>query len=769
MLSATKQAIRLTIQGIVQGVGFRPFIFRLAEEYGVHGWIRNTTNGVEIHAEANPDMLARFCNGIPNQLPPHATITTFLRHSVSVESMNSFQILSSSQDNVVQLPITADLATCSHCVDELFDPNNRRYRYPFISCTHCGPRYSIIEQLPYDRPYTTMNEFPFCPACAAEYEDVHDRRFHAQTNACEDCGPSLTIWNGTEWLIQDSETILASIQFTLNQGGIVAVKSLGGYLLLADATNATAVDQLRKRKNRPYKPLATLCATIEQVRDIAYTTALAERWLSDSIAPIVIMPAKNRSTLALASIAPQLNTVGVMLPASPVLHLIARDMGIPLIATSANLSGSPIIYEDDMAATCLPPIADLIVGNNRKILHPQDDSVLRITPSTQQTIWLRRGRGLAPHLPIASEQSTNKTIVAYGADLKSTRCWQTHTGLWMQTQFLGHASSYDAQQSMEQVTAHINQIYPSESRIYLSDAHPGYASHQHAEREASKHQDPHHSIWHHEAHAAALIGEHNAWNHPTPILIFAWDGVGLGPNQEIWGSPIFFYAHHHLKRIAHFQPFPLIAMDRMATDGRLAALSLLFSYQIDLDEIWNTFSTTEQTLYRSMLAQKSTLQTDSAGRLFDAVAALLNILNQNQFEGQSAMYLEAEALRCSPDDQALAQPFPVDINPSLEWNLKQMLLALKDNKPKESRSVSAYRFHLTLATAMIEFAAQQNINTIGITGGLFQNALLVDLLFQHKYPNQQILQHKLLPPNDENISFGQIMHYLHIQTHKEKN
>lgn len=751
------EALRIHVSGMVQGIGFRPAVYRLAKRLHLTGYVSNHPRGVEIYVEGSSIAIAAFVQELQVSPPAGSMIQHIETESIPAQHSQSFEIRSSIQSGTPSLLLTPDLAPCRSCVTELFDSNNRRYRYPFISCTQCGPRYSIMQTLPYDRATTTMEGFELCGTCREEYSNPADNRFHAQTNACADCGPQLNLWNNEHYQNLPTEQILTAIQRCLKGGEIVAVKSTGGFLLLSDASNQSAIERLRLRKHRPAKPLAVLFSSVSQLQDYAEVADDEIRWLEHASAPIVILTAKKESPLAWSAIHGNLHSIGAMLPASPLLHLISHDFGKPLVATSANISGCPLLYDDAEAAVALTGIADLIVGHNRAIRHPQDDSVLRITEKARQLIWMRRGRGLAPFVPTQAPAG-HETMIAFGALMKSSVAYQLSSGYQYLTQFLGNTDVYEAQKTYRTVQQYWEQLLHIKPTHLLADAHPGYFSHQAAARLSDQLQIPLHIVPHHAAHAMAILAEHQLLHEREPMAVFTWDGTGLGDDGTLWGSVCFTYNNSKLTAYQHGQVFPVLGGDRMSYDNRLPLLSLWYRNQLPLNTLQSLFTEKEFQLYRTLVSKPNSLMTSSMGRLFDAVSCLLGFSQQSQFEGQAAMTLEdqAHAARRRYIDQ---NTYTIPTR-GANWNYGLLLDEIRyELETAVDPALIALRFHRTLAQTMLRVADELNIHRIAFSGGVFQNSLLVDLLYEHQPSHMKLYFHKHLPPNDENIALGQLWYH----------
>src|SRR5574343_414895 len=484
-MTAAIQTYCIQLNGQVQGVGFRPFVFRLAEEMRLLGTVSNGADGVRVRINATENQAQEFYRRIVQEAPAHSIIREKQLEVTADETFSRFEITESVSGIPSGLLITPDLATCPQCRAELLDPGNRRHHYPFITCTHCWPRYSLIDGLPYDRAQTSMKHFVQCSECQKEYDSVHDRRYFSQTNSCAVCGPQLLIYEESCWTPVSTESALQQLLQQLQQGGIVAIKGIGGFLLCCDAAQSAAVQRLRTRKHRPAKPLAVMYPNLEAAEQDVLLTDPHRHWLSAPEAPIVLAPLRETAgeRLALEAIAPGLQELGIMLPYTPLFILLMEAFGKPVIATSGNVSGCPVIYTEEAAARELVSVADVLIGNNRPVRVPQDDSVLRLIPQTNTLIWLRRARGTAPGLP-ALTAPAGPVVLVTGALLKSTVAIQ-HPPLYTLSQYLGNTLVYEAQQSYEKVAGQLLRITQARSELLLADLHPGYFSHSWAKSTSS--------------------------------------------------------------------------------------------------------------------------------------------------------------------------------------------------------------------------------------------------------------------------------------------
>ena len=638
------ETFHIHINGIVQGVGFRPLIYNLANKMKLTGFVKNNSNGLNIFFNATRLQASVFFEQIKLKTPPMAKIISCKLIQVNQRAFAGFFILVEEEiDFKKEVMLSPDLCMCPSCRTELLDVKNRRYRYPFITCTHCGPRYSMIKKLPYERHSTTMEPFGQCDSCLAEYTDVNNRRFFSQTNSCSSCGVTLRMYQKQSTIIANTnEAVLSRINECLEQGKIIAVKGIGGYLLLCDAGNTAVIRQLRERKFRPSKPFAVLYPGLYMVSDDFRLIETETKLLESTAAPIVLLQPNDKACdrLAVNEIAPGLNRVGVMIPSNPLLYLIANDFGRPLVATSANISGSPIIYLDDDALGTLFAIADYVVTHNREIVIPQDDSVVQVSYYTHQSLMLRRSRGYAPsflHYPATAENC----IIATGAYLKSSFAVAVNGNVFI-SQFLGSGESFESQLMYKNTLNHWLQLYSINPQIIVADRHPGYFSSQLAKELSGHYKTTLKVVQHHEAHFAAVLAENNLIQQREPVLGVIWDGTGLGTDGNIWGGEFFRYDKKQVERVAQFDYFPTIAGDKTALEPRLAALCACGSTGLASDMLKNKFTAVEWTNYQALLKNPK-LFTSSVGRIFDAVASLLGLCDRQSFEGEAAMYLQVLA------------------------------------------------------------------------------------------------------------------------------
>lgn len=755
---SNKQTYHIHLNGLVQGVGFRPLVYRLAQTMQLTGRVCNDNNGLNIELNTDAETARYFFEQVRNAPPATARITQSQITEIPYRPYSSFTIAASEHTGSPQLVITPDIALCTHCRSEIHNKNNRRYRYPFTTCTQCGPRYSVMQELPYDRPFTTMQPFTLCKECNEEYHDVLNRRHYAQTNSCTACGITLSVYDHTGPLPgSDNEQVIQKIVQELTNGKILAVKGIGGFLLLCDAANEQTVNTLRKRKHRPHKPFAVMFTGIEQAKQYVQITPAETAELEGTASPVVIAKALSGNGLPMHEIAPGCATIGVLLPYAPLFEIILHTFGKPVIATSANISGSPIIYTNETAVKELNTIADFIVTHNRDIVSPQDDSVVRYTPVHKRKIILRRARGLAPAY-FGSAPATNENFLCTGAQMKSSFALSYHNNIFI-SQYLGSAETLETQEACEHTIATTLNTLKVAPSCCVTDKHEGYFAYRLGKEMAAGKKIPHITVQHHEAHFAAVLAENNLLEHAEPVLGFIWDGTGLGNNNQVWGSELFLYEPGKMQHVGGFSFFSILLGDKMAREPRLSALSVCKNIAGAIPVLQQLFSETEFKLYHALLLEPQKIFTSSAGRLFDAVAALLELCPVQSFEGQAAMLLETIAAAYIQQNGIPKETYPFRITqPGERADINGLLNSLlNDVVTGKGPGYIAAVFHNTLACFMVETAALFNTKHIACSGGVFQNALLADLLLHHAAYNFHIHLHKELSPNDENISFGQLV------------
>ncbi len=752
------QNYHLHIQGQVQGVGFRPFVFQLARKYKLRGWVLNGPDGVHIEVRCSTLELDRFAALLRERAPRLAHITALQIREVPAREYDAFEIVHSTSEALPNLLISPDFALCPACRQELATPGNRRFGYPFITCTSCGPRYSIMASLPYDRERTAMAPFRPCAACAEEYDDPLDRRYYSQTNSCGTCGIRLG-WFDHEGgsYAQEPEKILQLAVNALAQGSIVAVKGLGGFLLMADATQEKALEKLRERKRRPSKPFALLYPDIARLQDDVVLPEQAREVLLGPVSPIVLIPLKEKpaNPLVLESIAPGLDHLGVMLPYAPLLQVLASACPNPLVATSGNISHAPIVFEEEKARTDLMEVADFILSHNRPILSPQDDSVLRFSPLSGQAVWLRRSRGLAPTLWLEAARNWSVPTLAMGADLKSAFALLSSGNTYV-SQYLGDLDSWDTQRHFKHTLDHLLGLCGAKPEAVLADLHPGYFSYALGRELSDKWRVPFHRFQHHVAHFGAILAEHGLFDCTEPVLGVVLDGTGLGADGQVWGAEFFRYAGRSIARVGHFSYFPHLAGDKMAREPRLCALSLTLRHERAEAAVAPLFNRVEWGLYQQLAVQPDGMKSSSAGRLFDGIAALCGLAARNTFEGEAAMQLEQAALAYFRRHAwQLPKPYPVHIEGSVIALPPLIEAVLRDLGEGIATDQIAAALHVWITDAIAEMAFRNGAAKLAFSGGVFQNVVLIELLVQKMGGTHTLYFHKALSPNDENISLGQ--------------
>ncbi|BAV34434.1 hydrogenase maturation protein HypF [Sulfuricaulis limicola] len=746
---AARQALRLTVSGRVQGVGFRPFVYRLAHQFGLHGWVRNEAGTVEIWVEGEASALEAFEQALLEQAPPLARPKLATRSPAEPQAFATFEILPSRADAPARIHVPPDYFACDDCLRELRDPDNRRYRHPFINCTQCGPRYTLIAKLPYDRPNTGMAAFAMCPECRREYENPLDRRFHAEPVACPACGPRLQFVAPGIATDRDNAAALTQAVAALRAGKIVAVKGIGGYHLICDARNDIAIARLRAKKPRPHKPLAVMVPArgadgLEAVRELAELTPEHEQWLRDPVRPIVLVPKKPHAPLS-PRIAPGLHEVGVMLPYSPLHHLLLDDFGGPLVATSGNVSGEPVLTDNDDVTQRLAHVAEAFLHHDRPIQRPADDPVYRVIAGFARP--LRHGRGSAP-LELTLPFKLSKPVLAVGGHMKNTVALAWDDRIVVSP----HIGDLDAPRSLtvfEQVITDLQKLYGVRAESIVSDAHPVYVSSRWARRAGL----PVTPVLHHYAHAAALAGEHPD---VANWLVFAWDGVGYGADGTLWGGETLLGAPGRWQRAGSLRPFYLPGGEKAGREPWRSALSLCWEAGVE----WKQCPEDPMLAHHAWRRRLNCPQTTSAGRLFDAAAALTGLHYRSSYEGQGPMLLEAA---CT-EDSAHAIPLPLARNRQGLWETDWAPLLPFLMNQKLTVTERADGFHASLVRAMVAQAnalrEEHGELAVGLGGGVFQNRVLTERAFAALRENgfDVRLMHQV-PCNDAGISYGQIVEY----------
>ncbi len=799
------KALSIEVRGIVQGVGFRPFIYRLARERGLAGWVENAPEGARVLACGEADELDRFLEEMTRKAPPAAVIEDIRVEEVPVEEdllLDGFRIRESSRTGEKVALVSPDLATCADCRRELFDPADRRYRYPFINCTNCGPRFTIISDIPYDRPMTTMAKFVMCPQCRKEYDDPADRRYHAQPNACPACGPHLWLEDGMGRVVAGDPVARAAE--ALREGKIVAVKGLGGFQLACDATSDRAVARLRERKRRYAKPLAVMVRSMEEAERYCLVSEAERGLLASPRAPIVLLREKEGSPIS-REVAPGLRDQGIFLPYTPLHHLLLEEAKIPLVMTSGNISEEPIAKENEEARCRLAGIADYFLFHDRDILVRYDDSVSSVLLGGEYI--LRRARGYAPY-PVILPGESPVEVLALGGELKNTFCFLRGRHAFL-SQHIGDLDNAETLRHFEEALEAMRRLFSLRPELVAHDLHPDYLSTQ----LAAGFGLPLEAVQHHHAHIVSCLADNGETGE---VIGVSWDGTGYGTDGTVWGGEFLLCDEREFTRAAHLFPFPMPGGDactrdllRMAfgvlwatwgeeeapdlftrifreggprTGSRAAAHGLEDSpsdgegkesgFQAGVPAGTRAIGHAHEGRRRAERAKALAAQlksginvpyTSSAGRLFDAVAALLGVRTEASYEGQAACELEAAA---SPyaSPCPCASPYPVELLTERRpyvWDTRPLVRAvLEDLRRGSDVSLIAGRFHVALARGIVAVCRtlreETGINRVALSGGVFQNRLLTPLAVQGlKEEGFSILLHRRVPCNDGGLSLGQ--------------
>ena len=763
---------QISVRGVVQGVGFRPFVYRLAHDHGLTGWVLNHSGGVEIEVEGAPGALDAFIHDLTDRAPPLARIVAVEVAGAPLEGSDRFEIRHSvAQEGRYQL-ISPDIATCTDCLRELLDPGDRRYRYPFTNCTNCGPRFTIIRDIPYDRPLTTMQPFTMCADCQGEYDNPLDRRFHAQPNACPVCGPHLWIEDsampGSRLAERDEAMQLAGQM--LVEGRVLAIKGLGGFHLACDATSASAVQILRARKGRPAKPLAVMMASLDEVRRHCIVSDDEEQLLLSQQCPIVLLRWRDDSTVT-REVAPNNRYLGVMLPYTPLHHILLRDVSRPLVMTSGNLSEEPIAQHNDEARGRLGPLADALLLHNRAIYARYDDSVWFspsfADPSPQP---IRRSRGYAP-FPVRLPFKT-APILAAGAELKNTFCL-TRDDFAFLSQHIGDMENLETLEHFETSIGLFQHLFRVEPEWIAYDLHPDYAATKYAMDESSG-PGSRIPVQHHHAHIAACLVD-NGWpSDGGPVIGVVWDGTGLGLDGRIWGGEFFVGEYRGFRRAAHLEYLPMPGGDTAILNPWRLALGYVYALTGELPDLrassaepGHTISEQQRRIVRQQIDRHlNTPLTSAVGRLFDAVAALTGVRQQVTYEAQAAIELEMLATRWHAEQRTGDTPaaYPFDLREGQDGaiiGLGGLIGAIQaDLGAGVSQAEIGWRFHHTMAGMLVavcqRIAAGAGLETVALSGGCFQNRLLLELAVPRlEQAGFCVLLHRQVPCNDGGISLGQ--------------
>ncbi len=792
---------KIIIRGAVQGVGFRPFIYRLAAELKLTGFVNNSPLGVFIEAEGAKSQLDEFILRIEKEKPPISVITSLEFSFLDPKGYNKFEIVKSDSTGLKTTLILPDIAVCSDCLNEMFDPNDRRFRYPFINCTNCGPRFSIIESIPYDRPNTSMKKFTMCEDCRKEYKNPLDRRFHAQPIACPKCGPNVELWNESGKIISKDEDGISETASQIRNGKIIALKGLGGFHLIVDARNGDAVNRLRQKKFREEKPFALMFLDLESVKKHCAVSPFEERVMCSPESPIVLLkkmwsaewfdgahhkcgmgnndsslpsaihtshaaPYTPQSTLNISHftlsdyVAPDNPYLGIMLPYTPLHHLLMHELNFPIVATSGNLSEEPMCIDEYEALNRLNGIADYFLVHDRPIVRHTDDSIVRIIDGREMV--MRRARGYAP-LPIQIKNSDeSEDILAVGGHLKNTVALKVGTNVFI-SQHIGDLSTNESYNTFQKVIHDFQNLYESKVSRLVCDLHPEYISTKFAQEQNLKIEQ----VQHHLAHIASCRAENQI---EGKALGVSWDGTGFGFDKTIWGGEFFLTDDDSYKHIGQFRKFRLPGGEAAIKEPRRSALGLL--YEIYKEKIFSgsndflssSFTEVELNLLKEMLKKKVNCpQTSSAGRLFDAVSSLLWIVQHSNYEGQAAMMLEFAA------DRRVVESYPIELKQNeifiFDWkNLVEAILY--DLKKHVKTEIISAKFHNSLAELIVQLAKRFGEEKIVLSGGCFQNAFLLERSIKRLRENNfKVYWHQRIPPNDGGLSLGQIAAMNYVRTY----
>lgn len=738
----------------MQGVGFRPHVFKLAHTLQLQGTVSNNEEGVIINLTGEPDVVRSFYESLMSNPPKVSKIKEHHLHETDYQSFDGFSIVPSIKSGKLNLQLTPDFAICDDCKKEVTDKNNRRYHYPFTTCVNCGPRWAITNSFPFERNHTNLESFEMCNICADEYTNPSDRRFHSQTNTCSDCGIELKL-SSADGMSISTNNILEKTAELIKAGNILAIKNTSGYLLCCDANNPEVIKKLRDRKNRPTKPFAILYPSVSLLKQHLKINQIQEKTLTSSESPIVIIPKTDfKGNLALDELALNLNQLGIMLPYSGILHLLATELEIPIVATSGNIHASPIISEEKMAHEELREVADYFLDHDLKITNPQDDSVVKFSARYDEKIIFRRSRGLSPNFD--ADISTDKKIMAMGGHLKSTIAFLPNDYLYI-SQYLGNLDHFDVFERYIKTTERFMELFEESPEVVLVDKHPGYNSTRHGIELANKSKVDFYQVQHHKAHFASVLGEHALFDKKSAIMGVVWDGTGFGDDSQIWGGEFFNYQNREMTRVGHFDYYDWLAGDKMATEPRLSFFSL--ANDTMQSEISQKFSEEEMAIYHH-LKKKEPLKTSSVGRLFDAVASLLNLCDFNTYEGEAAILLENQIGDYELEN---CKTYVSEIVNGMVPTKKLFNNLYIDFKNRKGKEEIISNFLYTLANIIIKMAEQLDIKEIAMSGGVFQNTVLVDMIKEISEDNYKLYFNRNLSPNDENISFGQLMYHQHIK------
>jgi hydrogenase maturation protein HypF len=739
---------RIRVEGVVQGVGFRPFVFALATRLGLSGEVGNDSHGVFVEVEGDPAGLEAFAAALVEEAPPLAVVERVTSDAVEPMGSDAFRIVESRAEAERRTLVSPDTATCADCVRELFDPADRRHRYPFINCTNCGPRFTIVRDVPYDRPLTTMAGFEMCDACAREYEDAGDRRFHAQPVCCPSCGPRLRLVS-SDADVPDEDALARAVTL-VDAGAVVAVKGLGGYHLAADASSEDVVSRLRSRKHREDKPFAVMAAGPEEVRALCDVGAQEERLLTSVRRPIVLLRRRADGSVA-PSVAPGNRSLGVMLPYTPLHHLLARDLGRPFVLTSGNVSDEPIAYLDDEAFERLAPIADAFLTHDRPIHIRTDDSVDQVAHGRE--VVLRRSRGYVPQ-PLSLPWAFERPVLACGAELKSTFCLGTRDRAFV-SHHIGDLENYETFRSFRQGVEHFERLFDVRPEVVAHDLHPDYLSTRFASELEGVERV---GVQHHHAHVVSCLADNGE---AGPAIGVAFDGLGFGTDGTIWGGEFLVADLAGFTRAGHLEAVPMPGGAAAIREPWRMAAAYLAAALDDGDALTLDVRRRNEDRWAGVTdmarAGVNSPPTSSAGRLFDAVAAILGVRDAINYEGQAAIELEQ---RADPGEDGT---YPVDVDDDevlLVRGTDVVRHVVDDLRHGASVETVAARFHNAVRDAIVRVCDRirdaTSLSKVALSGGVFQNVLLLGRTIEALEGRRfRVLTHSRVPPNDGGISLGQ--------------
>jgi|Deesub1362A_J573_1020465.scaffolds.fasta_scaffold00317_42 hydrogenase maturation protein HypF len=743
--------LRVRVTGLVQGVGFRPFVYRLAVGLGLSGYVRNDTVGVLIEVEGHKERLDEFLIRLESDHPPVSRIYSLQHSFLEDKGLSGFEIRDSDESGEIHANILPDISTCDDCLREMYDPSDRRHRYPFINCTNCGPRFTIIERLPYDRKNTSMRLFRMCPECEKEYHRPDDRRFHAQPNACHMCGPHVALYDIKGLLMAEGDTAIERAVDKLRNGAIVALKGIGGFHLMCDATDDDVVNRLRQRKCREEKPMAVMFPGIEMIRAETHLNRLEERAICSIERPIVIVRKREDTTLS-ALVSPNNSTVGVFMPYTPLHHMIIHEMGRPLVATSANRTDDPIVKDDEDAFRRLNGIADFILTHNRPIVRRCDDSVVKVMAERQ--VPVRRSRGFVP-LPVIIPFRLKEPVLALGAYMNTTIALGIEDRVYL-SQHIGDLDTPLAMEFYGETIKEMLEIFDVRPAIVVCDLHPNYYSTRYGERHFSKGLI---KVQHHFSHILSCMIE-NEIPEGEEVIGFAFDGTGYGTDRSIWGGEVMIVSYRGFKRLYHLRPYRLPGGEKAIREPFRTALSLLYETFGDkapedpLPPIGK-----EETSFLIHMIKKgiNSPVTTSMGRLFDGVSSIIGLRHRASYHAQAAIELEQLSTKAETED---VYPFVINHN-SIDWRPIIQAIVMERRSGIEAE-VIAKKFHNTIMEIVLNIAETlkdgTGIRVVALSGGVFQNTILTEGLY-HRLKERGFIPliHQLVPPNDGGISLGQIV------------